>query len=104
MVECRPEDEAEWRRRIEVRGAASPSSWHKPSTWQEMERLLERYDGCWEFDVGDVPKLTVDTTANVEVQDLVSSVIEFLGLEEKTRNDCCSNCTEIRKCIVPRTN
>ncbi|PIN09065.1 2',3'-cyclic-nucleotide 3'-phosphodiesterase [Handroanthus impetiginosus] len=30
IIECRPGDEAEWRRRLEERGAAGGSGWHKP--------------------------------------------------------------------------
>lgn len=87
IVECKPSDEAEWRRRLEGRGNEGGcgvvdddrlSSWHKPSTWRDLERLLEGYCGCTEYDVGDVPKLTVDTTASVGFQELVSNVIEFI--------------------------
>ncbi|KAA8526190.1 hypothetical protein F0562_008071 [Nyssa sinensis] len=67
VIECRPQDEEEWRRRLERRGAADGASWHKPSTWQDMESLLEGYGGCSDYDVGDVPKLVLDTTAPVGV-------------------------------------
>ncbi|KAL2892332.1 Cytidylate kinase [Bienertia sinuspersici] len=49
IVECRPSDEAEWRRRVEMRG----SEGHKPATWRDMELLLEGYGGCTEYDVGE---------------------------------------------------
>ncbi|KAK1568016.1 hypothetical protein Q3G72_019424 [Acer saccharum] len=75
IVECKPSDEAEWRRRLETRGG---SSWHKPSTWDDMERLLQGYGGCTDYDVGDVPKVIVDTTAPVELEELVSRVLEFI--------------------------
>ncbi|KAI3471459.1 hypothetical protein Pfo_031221 [Paulownia fortunei] len=78
IIECKPGDEAEWRRRLELRGADGGSGWHKPSTWGEMERLLEGYGGCWDYDVSEVPKLVLDTTARVEVAELVSKVIEFV--------------------------
>lgn len=76
VVECRPGDEAEWRRRLESRGGAE---WHKPSTWREMEWLLEGYGGCWDYDVGDVPKIVLDTTAPVEIAELASRVVEFVN-------------------------
>ncbi|KAK6136436.1 hypothetical protein DH2020_029821 [Rehmannia glutinosa] len=80
IIECKPGDEAEWRRRVESRGGDGGSGWHhKPSTWAEMERLLEGYDGCWDYDVGEVPKLVLDTTANVEIGEMVSKVIEFVN-------------------------
>ncbi|KAK3183359.1 hypothetical protein Dsin_030645 [Dipteronia sinensis] len=75
IVECKPSDEAEWRRRLETRGG---SSWHKPSTWHDLERLLQGYGGCTEYDVGDVPKVMVDTTAPVELEELVSRLLEFI--------------------------
>ncbi|KAH7533695.1 hypothetical protein FEM48_Zijuj04G0158800 [Ziziphus jujuba var. spinosa] len=87
IVECKPSDEAEWRRRLESRGSPSPSQaaenetgsgWHKPSTWRDMERLLEGYGGCTEYDVGGVPKMVVDTTADVSFEELVSGVVEFI--------------------------
>ncbi|KAL0340436.1 UNVERIFIED_CONTAM: hypothetical protein Sradi_4560400 [Sesamum radiatum] len=80
VVECKPGDEAQWRRRVELRGGGGGGSgWHKPSTWQEMEVLLEGYGGCWDYDVGEVPKLVIDTIAPVEVAELVAKVIEFVN-------------------------
>ncbi|XP_051131676.1 uncharacterized protein LOC127251827 [Andrographis paniculata] len=90
VVECKPGDEGEWRRRVEVRGAdCGGMGWHKPATWEDMQRLLEEYGGCWEFDVGDVPKLVVDTTGGVEVEEMVSKVIEFVdscNLDQESRD------------------
>jgi len=80
IVECKPKDENEWRQRLERRGACdSASSWHKPSTWKDMERLLEGYGGCTDYDTGDVPKLIVDTTASVGIGELVSYVLQFIA-------------------------
>ncbi|KZV27407.1 hypothetical protein F511_02516 [Dorcoceras hygrometricum] len=80
VVECRAVDEDEWRRRLEARGrVAGAEKWHKPATWVEMERLLEGYGGCWDYDVGEVGKLVVDTTTSVEVSELVSMVLQFLN-------------------------
>lgn len=81
VVECKPKDETEWRRRLELRGAADGSSWHKPNTWQDIERLLDGYAGCWDYDVGEVPKLVLDTTAKLGVEEMVSSVLEFVKFE-----------------------
>ncbi|XP_022135306.1 uncharacterized protein LOC111007298 [Momordica charantia] len=86
IVECRPSDLAEWRRRLESRGAADRTNWHKPSTWREIEMLLEGYGGCTEFDVGDVPRLVVDTTAPVSFDETVSTVIDFIA-----SNSCSFN-------------
>ncbi|KAF3445020.1 hypothetical protein FNV43_RR14713 [Rhamnella rubrinervis] len=79
IVECKPKDEAEWRRRLELRGeAAQGTSWHKPSTWRDMERLLEGYGGCTDYDVGGVARMVVDTTARGGVEGVVSGVVEFI--------------------------
>ncbi|XP_050249431.1 uncharacterized protein LOC126696768 [Quercus robur] len=84
VVECKPKDEGEWRRRVEWRGGGGgggdgeAASWHKPATWSDMERLLEGYGGSTDYDFGDVPRLVVDTTADVPVGDLVSTVVEFV--------------------------
>ncbi|RWW15748.1 hypothetical protein GW17_00020394 [Ensete ventricosum] len=79
VVECRPKDEAEWRRRLEARGAAAGSGeegWHKPGTWEELQRLLEGYQGRTDYDVSDVPRLVVDTTAVDD--EMVATVLEFI--------------------------
>lgn len=75
VVECKPRDRDEWRRRLEQRGGSS----HKPATWRDLERLLKGYGGCTEYGVGDVPKMVVDTTAPVGVGELRSSVLEFIA-------------------------
>ncbi|KAH7834991.1 hypothetical protein Vadar_021848 [Vaccinium darrowii] len=79
VVECKPKDEAEWRRRLERRGSEKGASWHKPATWRDMERLLEGYGGCTEYDVEEVKKIVVNTTADVGVGELVSDVLRFIG-------------------------
>lgn len=80
VIECRARDEAEWRRRVERRGAMEGASWHKPGTWEDVDRLLEGYAGCSEFDVGEVPRLVVDTTvADHGVEEAVAMATEFLA-------------------------
>ncbi|MFS7900294.1 putative P-loop containing nucleoside triphosphate hydrolase [Helianthus anomalus] len=80
VVECKPEDEVEWRRRLENRGKnGCDGSWHKPATWRDLERLLEGYNGCTDYDVGEVPKLVLDTTAkDVKVTEHAELVLRFL--------------------------
>ncbi|KAE8666018.1 hypothetical protein F3Y22_tig00112523pilonHSYRG00303 [Hibiscus syriacus] len=76
IVECRPSDEAMWRERLEGR----EKSWHKPASWGELQELIKAYDGCSEYDVGNVPRMVVDTTApNIGVEELVSSVVQFIA-------------------------
>lgn len=82
IVECRPSDEAEWRRRLESRGAATSAEdggWHKPASWAELRRLMEGYGGRTDYDVGDVPRLVVDTTLAADgAEDLSAAVLEFI--------------------------
>ncbi|EXB53673.1 hypothetical protein L484_013308 [Morus notabilis] len=100
IVESKPGDEAEWRRRLECRGDANRAGdgdgeeaggWHKPATWRDMERLMEGYAGCTEYDVGEVPRIVVDTTS---VGELVSGVLEFIescggpSLDKKLKSTC----------------
>ncbi|CAJ1971306.1 unnamed protein product [Sphenostylis stenocarpa] len=76
LIECRPSDRLEWRRRLEARGRDAGG--HKPATWEELEKLLEAYGGCTEYDVGDVPRLVVDTTANLPLEEICSTALEFI--------------------------
>lgn len=74
VIECTPSDHVEWRRRLERRGGDG----HKPATWRELEKLLEEYGGCTEYDVGAVPKMVVDTTAPVPLEQICSAALEFI--------------------------
>lgn len=79
VIECSPREEVMWRHRLEERGRAVGASWHKPSTWHDMERLLEEYGGCTEYDVGDVSRLVVDTTQRgCGTEEMVSMVVDFI--------------------------
>lgn len=77
IIECRPGDHAEWRRRLEERGGEGGGG-HKPATWEDLQKLLEGYGGCTEYDVGDVPRMVVDTTVPVPVEELCSAALEFI--------------------------
>ncbi|XP_006657464.1 uncharacterized protein LOC102712645 [Oryza brachyantha] len=84
VVECRPGNEEEWRRRLEGRGAAVvedySSGWHKPKTWAELERLRDGYQGCTDYELGDVPRIVVDTTdPTISSEAIAVRVVEFIG-------------------------
>ncbi|KAL9664286.1 hypothetical protein QQ045_019685 [Rhodiola kirilowii] len=72
-----PRDWEEWRRRLERRGEEEEGAvWHKPAKWAEIERLLDGYKGCYEYDVGSkVVKVVVDTTATFCVDDIVDFIL-----------------------------
>lgn len=76
IVECRPNDRELWRRRLEGRGGGGGG--HKPATWEDLEKLLEEYGGCSDYDVGDMARMVVDTTAPVSLDRLCSDVLEFI--------------------------
>lgn len=88
IIECRPSDADEWRRRIEARsGAATEDAsgggegWHKPTTWEQLQELLENYQGCTDYDVGGVPRLVVDTTSlETGFKEMAARVLEFIRL------------------------
>lgn len=65
---------AEWKRMIETRIG---DSWHKPRSWEELQRLLQAYGGCTDYDMDgdDVEKIVVDTTAGADAAAFGSSAL-----------------------------
>jgi hypothetical protein len=54
--------------------------WHKPKTWAELERLLEGYQGCTDYEIEDVPRIVVDTTdPTVDAQAIAAKVVGFVS-------------------------
>ncbi|KAJ7556452.1 hypothetical protein O6H91_05G084800 [Diphasiastrum complanatum] len=134
IVECKPSDADEWKRRLETRAAAAsatgssdqdhgvastlihvhtdeprsdsdidspthsqgsgkqiriedqqslalqlpPNYWHKPSKWEDLQKIIVEYQGCFNYDTGSVKKLIVDTTA-MSTEATVVSVLEWLA-------------------------
>ncbi|KAM0951614.1 putative P-loop containing nucleoside triphosphate hydrolase [Dioscorea sansibarensis] len=76
VVECVAGDMAEWKRRIESRVG---DSWHKPRSWEELERLVQGYAGCTDYDMdgNEVERIVVDTTAGADAA--VAAVVRFIG-------------------------
>ncbi|KAJ3670053.1 hypothetical protein LUZ60_010377 [Juncus effusus] len=81
VVECKPRDEEEWKRRLEERGRLTKGTGHKPSTWEELSKLREGYNGCDEYEIGEgVQKITVDTTeVGVTTEMIVDKVLQFIN-------------------------
>ncbi|GFY96238.1 hypothetical protein Acr_11g0005440 [Actinidia rufa] len=72
ILECRPRDEYEWRQRLERRAMVDQS--YKPSTWGDLQKMLEKYE---DYDVGAVPKLILDTTKVFREGVLVSATLRI---------------------------
>ncbi|KAL6880580.1 hypothetical protein ACP4OV_012145 [Aristida adscensionis] len=83
IVECRPGDQEEWRRRLENREAADGcgGGWHKPKTWGELSSLIEGYQGCTDYEIGDVPRIVVDTTDPTVDAEAIAAKMASSGLK-----------------------
>ncbi|CAN6455406.1 unnamed protein product [Victoria cruziana] len=82
VIECQPGDAAEWRRRLERRGfdeRRAGAFRHKPETWEELQKLVDGYEGCCDFDTDPVPKLVVDTTMPQGALDAVSGIRRWVS-------------------------
>lgn len=94
VVEVEVSDESSWRRRLEARAAADAGSHrvHKPQTWEEIQAMLKRYDGCWRWSRDGSLALThhllLDLT-NLSSHGAVSQVLEFF-VERKLLAPVCA--------------
>ncbi|XP_024371736.1 uncharacterized protein [Physcomitrium patens] len=66
-------------------GPTAPPSkrWHKPARWSDIEKILEKYAGCFKYDTGSTKKIMVDTTA-VPSQEAVDAVLRWLEALDST--------------------
>ncbi|KAL2653597.1 hypothetical protein R1flu_021725 [Riccia fluitans] len=51
--------------------------WHKPSLWEDIEKLLEGYARCYEYDTGLTKKMVVDTTA-ISTEAAIVGIVNWL--------------------------
>ncbi len=51
-------DDNTWRQRFEDRDRSESA--HKISSWQEMDAMLDQYDGCWRYAIPGENHLVVD--------------------------------------------
>eukprot|EP01025_Chloroclados_australasicus_P030620 TRINITY_DN3076_c1_g1_i1.p1 TRINITY_DN3076_c1_g1~~TRINITY_DN3076_c1_g1_i1.p1 ORF type:complete len:254 (-),score=19.15 TRINITY_DN3076_c1_g1_i1:495-1142(-) len=52
VVECECGDLEVWKARLKQRSEDTSNNLdqvHKPQSWEEVQQLLERYDGCWRW-------------------------------------------------------
>lgn len=61
-------------------GPTAPPSkrWHKPAQWSDIEMILEKYAGCFQYDTGPTKKIMVDTTA-MPTKDAADAVLRWLA-------------------------
>jgi predicted kinase len=69
-------DETEWQRRLETR--PHHESTHKISGWTDMQALLIRYNGCWDYHIDPAHLIQVDTAQ--PVQRLLAQVCDRLAM------------------------
>ncbi len=68
-------DETLWRRRLDER--SPDESTHKIRGWEQMQRQLALYDGCWRYAIAPAHHILVDTAQ--PVPQLVALVRQKLG-------------------------
>eukprot|EP00798_Chlamydomonas_sp_ICE-L_P021149 gene21149-28038_t len=83
VVECCCSDDGMWKERLERRGETDKESTrsHKPCSWQQLQELLSRYDGCykWTSDGSTrVDCLIVVDSAAVSTDGAVKNVLEYI--------------------------
>eukprot|EP01023_Acetabularia_acetabulum_P019953 TRINITY_DN2027_c2_g1_i1.p1 TRINITY_DN2027_c2_g1~~TRINITY_DN2027_c2_g1_i1.p1 ORF type:complete len:216 (+),score=16.57 TRINITY_DN2027_c2_g1_i1:120-767(+) len=51
VLNCECRNEEVWKRRLRKRcqESADLENTHKPQTWEQVQQLLKRYDGCWKW-------------------------------------------------------
>ncbi|KAG6551665.1 hypothetical protein Mapa_006752 [Marchantia paleacea] len=64
-------------------GKRGLKNWHKPSRWEDIQKLLEGYAKCYEYDTGLTKKLIVDTTS-LSTEAAVSGIQNWLRSVEDT--------------------
>lgn len=78
---------SEIRRQVAAHGNATdcPAGWHKPGHWEDLQALIEGYEGCWDYDTSPFARrLVVDGTA-FSLDALLSAVLEWLeGVTDET--------------------
>lgn len=90
LVELQPRDAAEWRRRVEARGAvdAGTENSHKPGSWADIQAIAARNAGseAWSEALGEgepLLRLTLDSTA--PGADTAAQLTEVLAMLRRSR-------------------
>jgi predicted kinase len=73
-------DEKRWRTRFEQRSTLEEPT-HKISNWRDMQNLLLRYDGCWEYPIPGERHLVIDTGLPIGRQ--LDDVLKRLSAEDQ---------------------
>jgi predicted kinase len=84
VVETRLDDNT-WRQRLEARNPSE--STHKVSSWDAMQQLLRRYDGCWQYAIPEGQHIIVDASlpADLLLRDVMAR-LELSLLEQPYRS------------------
>ena len=65
-------DSVVWLARLEARGQTSANN-HRIDSWADMQALLARYDGCWNYEIAPEQHILLDSSQPVE--QLVEAVL-----------------------------
>eukprot|EP00877_Chromochloris_zofingiensis_P006777 jgi/Chrzof1/2352/Cz11g11290.t1 len=83
VVDCHAQNEELWQQRLSQRALTDRGSdaAHKPQSWQQLQDMIDRYDGCWQWSVdGSVclkHHIQVDTTAS-PATDTACQVVDWM--------------------------
>ncbi|CAL8462919.1 g2453 [Coccomyxa elongata] len=86
IVECIAADVAVWQSRLEARALSDSdvSCQHKPSSWEDLQALIKRYNGSERWSVDGTTQIEhyihLDTTTGKCPAEIASGVIEALTL------------------------
>eukprot|EP00878_Enallax_costatus_P012305 GHUV01012853.1.p2 GENE.GHUV01012853.1~~GHUV01012853.1.p2 ORF type:complete len:166 (+),score=51.59 GHUV01012853.1:1406-1903(+) len=83
VVDVTISDQQLWQQRLEdrVQQEAGTSKCHKPQTWQQIQQLMVRYNGCWQWSTNGSRQLehySLVDSARHSLDDSVQAVLDFL--------------------------
>ncbi|KAL3692025.1 hypothetical protein R1sor_005676 [Riccia sorocarpa] len=73
--------------------------WHKPSHWEDVQKLLEGYGKSYEYDTGRTKKIVVDTTS-ISTEAAVAGILNWLESLDKGSHENISYLPQVSKIEV----
>ncbi|GAX76530.1 hypothetical protein CEUSTIGMA_g3976.t1 [Chlamydomonas eustigma] len=80
VIECICSDEALWRVRLETRSAldSGSSKVHKPKSWAQIQALMYKYNGCWEWSTDGSVSLNCHVTIDSAFMSTCDAVVHIM--------------------------